>query len=65
MPELSTERRLEFTKIVRKMAEDGRVAVRHVRRDAMEALKKDEKSGVIGEDQMEAAGKEVQKLTDQ
>src|SRR2546427_7374423 len=39
-PELSEERRQEFVKIVRKMAEDGRVAVRHVRRDAMEQLKK-------------------------
>src|ERR1051326_4672623 len=40
LPELSTERRNEFVKIVRKMTEDGRVAIRHVRRDAMEALKK-------------------------
>ena len=39
-PELSTERRQEFVKIIKKMAEDGRVAVRHVRRDAMEQLKK-------------------------
>src|ERR1700749_434205 len=39
-PELSEERRQEFVKIVRKMAEDARVAVRHVRRDAMEQLKK-------------------------
>jgi ribosome recycling factor len=39
LPELSEERRQEFVKVVRKMAEDGRVAIRHVRRDAMEALK--------------------------
>src|SRR5213078_3841629 len=39
-PELSQERRQEFAKIVRKMAEDGRVAIRHVRRDAMEQVKK-------------------------
>lgn len=63
LPELSTERRIEFTKIVKKMAEDGRVAVRHVRRDALEQLKK-EKDGVT-EDQVEAAEKEIQKLTDQ
>ena len=63
LPELSTERRLEFTKIVKKMAEDGRVAIRHVRRDALEQLKK-EKDGVT-EDQVEAAEKEIQKLTDQ
>lgn len=62
LPELSTERRLEFTKVVKKMAEDGRVAIRHVRRDALEQLKK-EKDGVT-EDQVEAAEKEIQKLTD-
>ena len=64
LPELSTERRLEFTKIVKKMAEDGRVALRHVRRDALEHIKKEAKNGVT-EDQVEAAEKEVQKLTDQ
>ena len=64
LPELSTERRLEFTKIVKKMAEDGRVAVRHVRRDALEHIKKEAKNGVT-KDQVEAAEKEVQKLTDQ
>jgi ribosome recycling factor len=62
LPELSTERRLEFTKIVKKMAEDGRVAIRHVRRDALEHLKKEK--GVT-EDQVEAAEKEIQKLTDE
>ena len=65
LPELSEERRLEFTKIVKKMTEDGRVAIRHVRRDALEHLKKETKSGDITEDQQEQAGKEVQKLTDQ
>lgn len=65
LPELSVERRTEFTKIVKKMAEDGRVAIRHVRRDALEALKKEAKSGGVTEDQVEGAEKEVQKLTDQ
>ncbi len=65
LPELSQERRQEFIKIVKKMAEDGRVAIRHVRRDAMEALKKDAKAGGVTEDQVEGAEKEVQKLTDQ
>ena len=64
LPDLSEERRHEFVKVVRKMAEDGRVAIRHVRRDAMEHLKKESKSGVT-EDQVESAEKEVQKLTDQ
>jgi ribosome recycling factor len=65
LPELSQERRMEFIKIVKKMAEDGRVAIRHVRRDALEHLKKDSKAGGVTEDQEEAAEKEVQKLTDQ
>jgi ribosome recycling factor len=65
LPELSQERRQEFIKIVKKMAEDGRVAIRHVRRDALEHLKKDGKAGGVTEDQVEVAEKEVQKLTDQ
>ena len=65
LPELSQERRLEFVKIVKKMSEDGRVAVRHVRRDAIEAMKKEAKDGDMTEDQLEHGEKEVQKLTDQ
>lgn len=64
-PELSQERRQEFVKIVRKMAEDGRVAIRHVRREALEHLKKEGKAGGVTEDEIEHAEKEVQKLTDQ
>ena len=64
-PELSTERRLEFVKITKKMAEDGRVAVRHVRREAMEELKKSVKASETSEEEQEKAEKEVQKLTDQ
>jgi ribosome recycling factor len=65
LPELSEERRQEFVKVVRKMAEDGRVAVRHVRRDAIEHLKKESKAGEIPEDDEKHAEVEVQKLTDQ
>src|SRR5450432_719797 len=57
LPELSQERRLEFIKVVKKMSEDGRVAIRHVRRDALEHLKKDGKAGGVTEDQVEAADK--------
>ena len=64
LPELSTERREEFTKVVKKMAEDGRVAVRHVRREAMERLKKEAKQGAITEDDLAHNEQEVQKLTD-
>jgi ribosome recycling factor len=65
LPELSQERRLEFVKIVKKMSEDGRVAIRHVRRDAIEAMKKEAKDGDMTEDQLEHGEKEAQKLTDQ
>jgi len=65
LPDLSQERRIEFTKIVRKMAEDGKVAIRHVRRDAIEHLKKESKKGGVSEEELEKAEKEVQKLTDQ
>jgi ribosome recycling factor len=63
-PELSQERRQEFVKIVRKMAEDGRVAIRHVRRDAMEQLKKHAHDSGTTEDEGKHAEKELQKLTD-
>jgi ribosome recycling factor len=65
MPELSTERRQEFVKLLHKMAENGRVAIRHVRRDAIEHLKKESKESKITEDDLEHGEKETQKLTDQ
>jgi len=64
MPELSQERRQDMVKLVHKLAEDGRVAIRHVRRDAIEAVKKEGKSGGVTEDQVAVAEKEIQKLTD-
>jgi ribosome recycling factor len=64
-PELSQERRLEFVKIVRKLAEDGRVAIRHVRRDAMEQVKKHAHDSGTTEDDVKHAEKELQKLTDE
>src|SRR5262245_46890581 len=65
LPELSAEPRQEFVKGVRKMSEDGRVAIRHVRRDAIEHLKKESKGGTIPEDDEKHGEAEVQKLTDQ
>ncbi len=65
LPELSQERREEFVKLVKRLAEEGRVALRHVRRDAMEALKKEKAAGKIPEDEEKHAEKELQKLTDQ
>jgi len=64
-PELSQERRQEFVKIARKMAEDGRVAIRHVRRAAMDQLKKHKHDSGTTEDDAEHAEKELQKLTDE
>jgi ribosome recycling factor len=65
LPELSEERRQEFVKIVHKMTESGRVAIRHLRRDALEHVKKEAKNGGISEEDVEHAEKEIQKLTDQ
>lgn len=64
IPELSEERRKELGRLVKKMSEDGRVAIRHVRRDALEAAKKIQKEGGISEDELKNAEKEIQKLTD-
>jgi ribosome recycling factor len=64
LPELSQERRREMVKIIHKMAEDGRIAIRHIRRDAIEAVKKEGKQGGITEDEVKESEKEIQKLTD-
>lgn len=64
IPELNAERRQELVKIAHKYAEQARVAVRHVRRDGMETLKKLEKDSSISKDEHHAQSDEVQKLTD-
>lgn len=65
LPELSNERRQEFVKLIKRMAEDGRVAVRNERRHAIEALKKLKGTSGISEDDIKDAETEAQKLTDQ
>ena len=65
IPVLTEERRKEIVKIVHRIAEEQRTAVRQVRRDANEHLKKLEKEHEISEDQMHLKLKEVQDLTDQ
>jgi ribosome recycling factor len=65
VPELNQERRKEMVKLAHKYAEAARVAVRHVRRDALEQLKKMEKDGQISEDDHTRMSGEVQKATDQ
>jgi ribosome recycling factor len=64
LPDLSTERRQELVKIARKMAEEGRVAIRQVRHHALDHIKKEAKNGGISEEDVENAEGEVQKLTD-
>ncbi|MCR4426799.1 MAG: ribosome recycling factor [Firmicutes bacterium] len=64
IPHLTEERRRELVKLVRKMAEEMRVAVRNIRRDVMESVKGLEKEGTISEDDLKRAQEEIQKLTD-
>jgi ribosome recycling factor len=64
LPELSRERRQEFVKVASRMAEEGRVHIRNVRRDTMDTLKKSQKDGKISEDDLKRFEKEVQTATD-
>ncbi len=64
IPPLTEERRLELVKLVRKHAEEARVSVRNIRRDANDDLKKAQKDGTISEDDMHKTMEKVQKLTD-
>ena len=63
-PQLTEERRKELAKQVRKYGEDAKVAVRNIRRDAMDKIKKQQKAGDITEDDQKDLEKELQKLTD-
>ena len=64
IPQLTEERRKELVKVARKMAEEGRVAVRNIRRHANEEIKKTEKLHEITEDDRKRAVEKVQELTD-
>lgn len=65
LPELNEQRRKELVKVAHQYAENSKVAVRHVRRDGMEALKKMEKDGDLGQDESRQLSERVQKLTDE
>jgi len=65
LPELNQERRKELAKAAAKYAEAARVAVRNVRRDGMDHLKRLEKEHVIGEDEQRKQSEELQKMTDE
>jgi ribosome recycling factor len=64
IPELNEERRRELVKVVRTIAEEGRVAIRNIRRDVMHDLRELKDSGETGEDDERRAEAELQKLTD-
>ncbi len=64
IPHLTEERRRELVKLVRRLAEDGRVAVRNVRRDTVKDLRELTKEGVVSEDAVRRSEEELQKATD-
>ena len=65
LPELNEERRRSLVKVAHEYAEKAKVAIRHVRRDGMDGLKKAEKDGVIGQDESRSLSERVQKMTDE
>jgi ribosome recycling factor len=64
IPQLTEERRKEMVRLIHKMAEEGRVAVRNVRRDVLNEMKRAEKDGELSQDELKGGQDEVQKLTD-
>lgn len=64
VPPLTEERRKEFVKLAKKYAEEGKVAIRNIRRDSMEELKKEEKNKLISEDEQKKGSEQLQKITD-
>ena len=65
IPQLTEERRKDLVKVVRRVAEDGKVAIRNVRRDVMQHLKELVVNGDVGDDEERRAETQVQKLTDE
>ena len=65
VPPLTEERRSELTKLVHKLIEDGRIAIRNIRRDSNDKLKKNEKNHEISEDDLKRALGNIQEITNQ
>ena len=63
-PELNEERRKEIVKDIKRIAEDSKVAIRAIRRDAIDAVKQQQKDSAITEDELKVAEDEIQKITD-
>jgi ribosome recycling factor len=64
IPQLTEERRKQLVKVVKKRSEEARVAIRNIRRDIIEDLKKSEKEKHLSEDDVKRVQEEIQKLTD-
>lgn len=63
LPQLTEERRKEYVKVARSMAEDGRITLRNLRRDARKSMEAEQKDGEVSEDDLERAEKELDKVT--
>jgi len=64
LPELTEERRIEISKVAGKYSEQAKIAIRNIRREAMDLAKKEEKDGTLSKDELKRAEEDVQKLTD-
>ncbi|WP_241714270.1 ribosome recycling factor [Sulfoacidibacillus ferrooxidans] len=64
IPQLTAERRIDLTKVIKKMAEESRVAVRNVRRDSNDEIKKAEKQAILSEDESHRLQEQIQEETD-
>ena len=65
IPKLSEERRNELAKVVSQYAENSKIAIRNIRREIMDSIKKDEKDKNISQDEMKKKSSDVQKITDE
>lgn len=63
LPQLTEDRRKEYVKVAKNMAEDGKIAVRNLRRDARKSMEAEEKDGEVSEDELDRAEKELDKVT--
>ncbi|HOB10371.1 MAG: ribosome recycling factor [Acetomicrobium sp.] len=65
LPELTKERRVELSRLVKKFAEEARIAIRNIRREVLDELRRQEKEGEISEDELKRLQQEVQDITDE
>jgi len=63
LPQLTEDRRKEYVKVAKNMAEDGRITLRNLRRDARKSMEAEEKDGDVSEDELDRAEKELDKVT--